>query len=180
MPEQMFHFGKYKATPLNKVPDSYLEWVVHNITDSRSVTAAQAELDSRGKTIIATGDKSEGASPTGSLFSVTQSVPKIPKGKYKNQQLTDLDDATIHALWAAWNGIPKLKSHEFFGCIVKEKQQRNRSPQPSKANRSVKKPVQKVNDFAATHYQWKMPGGQLEWIPNYIDMAGRENELAPF
>lgn len=49
---------------------------------------------------------------------------EIPHGKHKGKFLHTLPDETVHAIWAAWNGTPKLKRTQFFQKIVEEKRRR--------------------------------------------------------
>lgn len=146
------------------VPDDYLEWVIHNVKDHQAVSAAQQEMDKRGRKILVDSKKT------------ATSETVIPKGKHKGKRLSELEPAAIQSMWGAWNNIPKLRAHPFFAEIEAERRRRPKPGRP-KAKRSPK-PLEP--GFTDGCYQWIAPNGATFWIPNDISMIGTEAEAPPF
>lgn len=182
MTENLFHFGKYKGKPLQSVPEHYLEWVVLKHSDKRAVRTAQAELDRRAEAFLA-GDASDVEdSPKQAAARTTsqpsKSITTVPKGKYAGQELDELPDETVHALWASWNGSEKLRSHPFFKLIVAEKSRRKTGSRNKKQTKSKVRTA--PASPAETHSDWTDSSGRTHSIPSDISMEGREGEESPF
>lgn len=177
MTENTFHFGKHKGKPLADVLVAYLEWVITSHGDKQAVTAAQTELDKRGRDIMVDG--SELNPVPGQLFKPGQAERAIPSGKHKGKLLSGLSDAAVQGMWSSWNGINKLKASAFFSEIEAEKARRNIKPGKKAIDSRGKKTKAKLKS-EDQHYVWTDKNGMDHLIPNDVSMEGRENEEAPF
>ena len=65
----------------------------------------------------------------------------IPSGKHKGRLLSEVPDAAIHGMVAAWLGIPRRKSSPFFKLLVAEKDRR------TIAARKLKREKQREESF---------------------------------
>lgn len=104
---------------------------------------------------------------------------RIPRGKYKGQLLGDLDDQTVHLVWAAWNSNNASRSDPFFAVVVAENEWRkgfNRAGMRPSELESVRTADA---DWSETHYEWRC-GDRVEWILKDVSMEGRETEECPF
>ena len=101
--------------------------------------------------------------------------PVLPEGKYKGMKLSELSPGLLQSVWAGWNGSPRLRQHPLFPAITRAKN--GLSSQKNRTEASSGQSKQKHNnaDWAETHYLWNG-----EWIPNDVDMSGREGEECPF
>jgi len=96
MSNDVFWFGKYKGLPLSQIPDSYLEWILENFMDGEALHMAGNELYSREGWGM---DKVTAPSMSDFLLRF---------GKYKGQNASDLDDATLLNVLGAWNGSSRI------------------------------------------------------------------------
>ena len=92
-------------------------------------------------------------------------------GRHKAKPLSEIP---LHYLdWVILN----IKDRRAVATCIKELDRRG-----SALPRGVKRPkLTRWQDIMAqTHYKWTTPAGATGWIPNCVDMTGRENEECPF
>ena len=94
-------------------------------------------------------------------------------GKHKHKPLAEVPDDYLE--WVILN-IGKRKT---VGMAIKELDRRG-SAFMVKANIDRPEEPDWRQEMAKTHYQWAMPSGEMEWIPNGVDMTGREYEEPSF